>query len=75
MIPGCGHPVADATVIFDETGIGYVGPTVSAPPSAAEDDADVITLDTNPLDDRSVWGDPDWVTHVWKRRTPKKMPT
>ena len=29
-------------------------------------DADVITLDTNPLDDRSVWGDPDRVTHVWK---------
>jgi len=30
-------------------------------------DADVIALDTNPLDDRSVWGDPDRVTHVWKR--------
>lgn len=29
-------------------------------------DADVIALDTNPLDDRSVWGDPDRVTHVWK---------
>ena len=29
-------------------------------------DADVITLDANPLDDRSVWGDPDRVTHVWK---------
>lgn len=29
-------------------------------------DADVIALDTNPLDDRSVWGDADRVTHVWK---------
>ncbi len=30
-------------------------------------DADVITLDANPLDDRSVWGVPDRVTHVWQR--------
>ena len=29
-------------------------------------DADVIALDTNPLDDRGVWGDADRVTHVWK---------
>ena len=29
-------------------------------------DADVIALDTNPLDDRSVWGVPDRVTHVWQ---------
>lgn len=75
MIPGRGDPVADATVIFDETGIGHVGPTVSATPSAAEDDADLIALDTNPLDDRSVWGDPDRVTHVWKRGSPEKGST
>jgi imidazolonepropionase-like amidohydrolase len=30
-------------------------------------DADVIVLDTNPLDDRTVWGEPDRVTHVWQR--------
>ncbi len=30
-------------------------------------DADVIVLDRNPLDDRSVWGDPDRVTTVWQR--------
>lgn len=30
-------------------------------------DADVIALDTNPLDDRSIWGSPDRVTHVWQR--------
>ena len=29
-------------------------------------DADVITLDANPLDDRSVWGDPDRVQAVWQ---------
>jgi imidazolonepropionase-like amidohydrolase len=29
-------------------------------------DADLIALDTNPLDDRSVWGNPDRVTHVWQ---------
>lgn len=29
-------------------------------------DADVIALDVNPLDDRSVWGDPTRVTHVWQ---------
>jgi imidazolonepropionase-like amidohydrolase len=29
-------------------------------------DADVIALDANPLDDRSVWGAPDRVTHVWQ---------
>jgi len=30
-------------------------------------DADVIAFDTDPLADRSVWGDPDRVTHVWQR--------
>ena len=35
-------------------------------------DADVITLDTNPLDDRSVWGDPDRVTGVWQRGIRRK---
>lgn len=35
-------------------------------------DADVIALDTNPLDDRSVWGDPDRVTHVWKAGVQEK---
>lgn len=29
-------------------------------------DADVIAFDANPLEDPSVWGDPDRVTHVWK---------
>lgn len=29
-------------------------------------DADVIALDANPLQDDTVWGDPDRVTHVWK---------
>jgi imidazolonepropionase-like amidohydrolase len=29
-------------------------------------DADLIAFDTNPLEDVTVWGDPDRVTHVWK---------
>lgn len=29
-------------------------------------DADVIAFDTNPLEDRTVWGDPSRVTHVWR---------
>lgn len=29
-------------------------------------DADVIALDANPLDDRSLWGAPERVTHVWQ---------
>ena len=37
-------------------------------------DADVIALDTNPLDDRSVWGEPDRVTHVWKSGVAQKAP-
>lgn len=41
---------------------------------AAGFDADVIVLDTNPLDDRSVWGDPDRVTHVWQRGRAAKHP-
>ncbi len=29
-------------------------------------DADVIAFDVNPLEDTTVWGHPDRVTHVWK---------
>ncbi|HEY7563813.1 MAG TPA: amidohydrolase family protein [Acidimicrobiia bacterium] len=29
-------------------------------------DADLIAFDANPLDDVSIWGSPDRVTHVWK---------
>ena len=37
-------------------------------------DADVIALDADPLGDRSVWGDPDRVTHVWKAGVMEKAP-
>ncbi|MFT7476644.1 MAG: imidazolonepropionase-like amidohydrolase [Verrucomicrobiales bacterium] len=37
-------------------------------------DADVIALDANPLDDRSIWGDPTRVTHVWQAGEIKKQP-
>ncbi|MDJ0925631.1 MAG: amidohydrolase family protein [Acidimicrobiia bacterium] len=29
-------------------------------------EADIIAFDANPLEDETVWGDPDRVTHVWK---------
>ena len=32
-------------------------------------DADIIAFDVNPLEDISVWGNPDRVTHVWKAGT------
>jgi len=35
-------------------------------------DADVITMDANPLDDRSVWGDAGRVTGVWQRGVRRK---
>ena len=37
-------------------------------------DADVIAFDVNPLNDMSVWGDPDRVTHVWKAGKLAKEP-
>jgi imidazolonepropionase-like amidohydrolase len=37
-------------------------------------DADVIAVDTDPLTDLSVWGDPDRVTHVWKAGALLKHP-
>ncbi len=37
-------------------------------------DADLIALARNPLDDRSVWGDPAGVTHVWKAGRSEKSP-
>jgi imidazolonepropionase-like amidohydrolase len=37
-------------------------------------DADVIALEASPLDDRSVWGEPDRVTHVWKGGVAQKAP-
>ena len=49
------------------TGPLTIGP--QAPPSGQLRegyDADVIAFATDPLEDGSVWGDPDRVTHVWK---------
>ena len=37
-------------------------------------DADVIALDASPLDDRTIWGNPDRVTHVWKQGSLEKSP-
>lgn len=35
-------------------------------------DADVVAFDANPLDDRSIWGDPTRVTHVWQDGTRRR---
>ncbi len=37
-------------------------------------DADVVAFDANPLEDRSVWGKPDRVTHVWQAGRSVKNP-
>jgi imidazolonepropionase-like amidohydrolase len=37
-------------------------------------DADVIAFDANPIDDITIWGDPDRVTHVWKAGEAVKAP-
>jgi imidazolonepropionase-like amidohydrolase len=37
-------------------------------------DADVIAFDSNPLDDLSIWGEPDRVTHIWKAGETVKQP-
>ncbi len=37
-------------------------------------DADVVAFDANPLEDRSIWGKPDRVTHVWQGGRSVKNP-
>ena len=37
-------------------------------------DPDIIALDANPLDDLTIWGEPDRVTHVWKAGEAVKAP-
>lgn len=37
-------------------------------------DADIIAFDTNPLDDISIWGNPNRVTHIWKEGKLVKSP-
>ncbi len=52
-----------------------LGPQAPKSGQLVEDyDADVIAFDVNPLDDMSVWGDPDRVTHVWKAGKLAKEP-
>jgi imidazolonepropionase-like amidohydrolase len=64
--------IESATALAPET----LGP--QAPMSGrleAGYDADVIILDTDPLQDRAVWGDPERVTHVWKSGHLEKAPS
>lgn len=39
---------------------------------AVDHDADIVAFDANPIDDISIWGDPDRVTQVWKSGVPIK---
>ena len=49
------------------TGPLTLGPQAPLSGQLKEDyDADVIAFDVNPLDDITVWGNPDRVTHIWK---------
>jgi imidazolonepropionase-like amidohydrolase len=49
------------------TGPLTVGPQAAQSGRLAQGyDADVIALDFNPLDEVSLWGTPERVTHVWK---------
>ena len=41
----------------------------------SELDADVIAFDGSPLDDLSMWGDGERVTHVWKDAELVKQPS
>lgn len=43
LIPGRGEAIAEAVVVFDESGIGYAGPSSAAPQTP---DAEVVTVDT-----------------------------
>lgn len=63
-----GMPALDAIEAATANGPLTLG--AQAPPSGlleAGYDADVIAFDTDPLEDPTIWGDPDRVTHVWKR--------
>jgi imidazolonepropionase-like amidohydrolase len=49
------------------TGPLTLGPQAPRSGQLLEDyDADVIAFDVNPIDDISVWGDADRVTHIWQ---------
>ncbi|WP_433278045.1 hypothetical protein ACQPZA_02595 [Pseudonocardia xinjiangensis] len=77
MIPGRGDPVADAVVLLDGPTISYAGPAAEAPEAPGAEtvrtavvmpgyDADVLTLDHDPLDDITVLADPEQVRGVWQ---------
>lgn len=70
-----GLPALDAIEAATANGPDTLGP--QAPRSGQLRlgyDADVIALDVDPLDEPSVWGEPDHVTHVWKSGRLVKTP-
>jgi imidazolonepropionase-like amidohydrolase len=57
------------------TGPDTLGPQAPLSGQLRRDyDADIIALDFNPLEDPSLWGDPNRITHVWQAGLPVKEP-
>ena len=67
LLMDAGMTALEAIEAATATGPETLGPQAPRSGQLVEGfDADVIAFDTNPLEDRTVWGDPNRVTHVWK---------
>jgi imidazolonepropionase-like amidohydrolase len=67
LLIDAGMSPLDAIEAATANGPDTLGPQAPHSGQLAEGfDADVIAFDANPLDDITVWGNPDRVTHVWK---------
>ncbi|MEM9515176.1 MAG: amidohydrolase family protein [Actinomycetota bacterium] len=75
LLHEAGLPILDAIEAATANGPETLGP--QAPRSGQLQlgfDADVIALDASPLDDPSIFGVPEHVTHVWKAAELVKQP-
>lgn len=72
MIPGRGDPVLDAVVLTDGSAITATGPDTLGPQAPRSGqlrpgyDADLITMDVDPLTDLKAFSDSDRIAGVWK---------
>ena len=76
LLHEAGLPLLDAIEAATANGPDTLGP--QAPRSGQLQvgyDADVIAFDGSPLDDLSIWGDGERVTHVWKDAELVKQPS
>jgi imidazolonepropionase-like amidohydrolase len=68
LLQDAGMSALDAIKAATATGPETIGPQAPLSGQLREGyDADVIAIDFNPFEDSSGWGDPDRVTHVWRR--------